>query len=247
MAHGNEFWVDKLSDFVDGHLDPDERQAVAEHLLASAESRAIEAELLEVKRRARALGGIAPPPDLFDRIRARMDDQTDVVDLTLHIDPAPAAASTSSPARRRWSGEIRAAAMIAALVATGAAGWALGAGQGGVGVSGSSGEAVATTPSDGPLQAQQAGAEIGAAAAADLAASVADLERLLDSAPEALDANTVRILRKNLALIQAAVAESRDALRQDPDNAYVRRHLEGAMERQRAFVQEAAQLFESDD
>lgn len=243
MATSHDFWTDRLSDYLDGLLEAQEREAVAEHLSQCAGCRSVEAELSEVKRRARALGGIAPPADLFDRIRARMDESTDVVDLTLRLDPAPVYRAATPRPRRAWSGEIRAAAAIAALVATGATGWAFGAGQGAA--ASSEGASAGATPA--PTAISQVSTTEGGDAEADLARSVSDLERLLSAAPEDLDPNTVRILRKNLALIQAAIAESQDALRQDPDNAYVRRHLEGAMERQRAFVQQASQLLEADD
>ena len=55
------------------------------------------------------------------------------------------------------------------------------------------------------------------------------------------------MLRNNLLLIQRAVAESRAALDRDPDNSYVRSHLEGAIARQAAFVQQASQILAGDD
>lgn len=131
--------------------------------------------------------------------------------------------------------------MIALLAATGATGWSFGA-SANRGVEGSTAR-VGAPQGAGPIQMVGSG-PVGTD---DLSRSVADLERLLGGQPEGLDANTVRILRKNLALIQAAVAESRDALATDPDNAYVRKHLEGAVERQRAFVQQASLLLAADD
>jgi hypothetical protein len=57
----------------------------------------------------------------------------------------------------------------------------------------------------------------------------------------------VAVLRANLALIQRAVAESRAALDRDPENDYVRTHLEGAIARQAAFVRQASQILAADD
>ena len=238
----HDFWTDLLSEHLDGELSEERSRALAEHLSVCESCRAVESELVEVKRRARALGGIAPPADLWDRIRAGLDQPPGVVDLTLRLDPS-LGVPVSPPVASRWAGGARVAAMVALLVATGATGWALGAGASheaetsvaGVGVPGGS-ETGAVRMVDGALPE-----------ADDLGPAVAELARLLAGQPEGLDANTVRILRKNLALIQAAIAESRDALASDPDNAYVRRHLEGAVERQRAFVQQASRLLAADD
>jgi hypothetical protein len=48
-------------------------------------------------------------------------------------------------------------------------------------------------------------------------------------------------------LIQRAVAESRAALDRDPENAWVRSHLEGAMARQADFVRQASRILAGDD
>ena len=236
----HDFWTDLLSEHLDGELPEERSRALAEHLISCEACRAVEAELIEVKRRAQALGGIAPPSDLWERIHNRLDQPSGVVDLTLRLAPqSPPAAS--SPAPDRWGRAVRAAAMIALLAATGATGWALGAGANGP----LEGSAARVGVPQGAESVQMV--ESGTVGGDALSRAVADLERLLGGQPEGLDANTVRILRKNLALIQTAVAESRDALATDPDNAYVRRHLEGAVERQRAFVQQASRLLAADD
>lgn len=241
----HDFWTDLLSEHLDGELPEERSRALAEHLAACEGCRAVEAELAEVKRRARALGGIAPPSDLWDRIRPGLNQPSGVVDLTLRLDPSLGVrvAPQAPPASSRWGGGARVAAMIALLFATGATGWMLGAG--------------ASADGDGAVAGLDAptGVEAGAVrlvdtsvpGSGDLGPAVAELARLLDAQPEGLDARTVEVLRKNLALIQAAITESRDALASDPDNAYVRRHLEGAVARQRAFVQQASRLLAADD
>jgi hypothetical protein len=238
----HDFWTDLLSEHLDGELPEERSLALAEHLASCEDCRAVEAGLAEVKRRARALGGITPPSDLWGRIQARLDQPAGIVDLTLRLDPS-LPTSAGPPAASRWGGPARIAAMIALLVATGASGWALGAGAD-RGVERSD-------PGGAPAEVGGASAvrmvDSAPADADDLGPAVAELERLLQGQPEGLDANTVRILQKNLALIQAAVAESREALATNPDNAYVRRHLEGAVERQRAFVQQASRLLAADD
>jgi anti-sigma factor RsiW len=50
-------------------------------------------------------------------------------------------------------------------------------------------------------------------------------------AEKRLDSTTVRIVRKNLAIIDRAIAEARIALRNDPGNAYLNLHLANTMRR----------------
>ena len=226
------FWTDRLSAHLDGLLSPDESDAMAQHLAGCAGCRTVAEELEEVRRRARALGGVEPSRDLWPAIRARLDAEPDVVDLTLHLDgplsPAPAPAPRGSL--------LRVAATVALLVATGAAGWAL------------RGAAAGSATHGFPTESSPAGfASTGGAGGDALGAEVSTLERLLSNPPEGMGVETVAVLRSNLVLIQRAVAESRAALEQDPDNSYVRRHLEGAMARQAAFVRQASQILVGDD
>jgi anti-sigma factor RsiW len=229
------FWTERLSDHLDGLLPPDEAAAVEQHLAGCADCRAVAGELEEVRRRARALGGIEPPRELWTAIHARLDEGSDVVDLTLHLDHPPATAPGAPPARASF---LRVAAAVAALVATGAAGWGL---RGAAAGPDSSSPATASSPVG-------FASTDGAAAVGDaLGAEVSTLERLLSDPPAELDAETVAVLRDNLMLIQRAVAESRAALDRDPENAWVRSHLEGAMARQADFVRQASRILAGDD
>ncbi len=56
-------------------------------------------------------------------------------------------------------------------------------------------------------------------------AAVADLEAALESGRARLDPSTVTVLEENLALIDRAIEESRQALETDPASTYVSRHL----------------------
>lgn len=237
----HDFWTDRLSDHLDGELPDDQRLAVEEHLAGCADCRQVAHELAEVKRRARALGGVTPPRDLWPDIRARLDGDADVVDLTLHLDPPPFVPGETPRPRR--GGVWRTAATVALMAGTGAVGWGLRAGLDG-GAAPDAGP-VATAPlPDGASPATFVAEGVDAAV---LAREVSELEQLLSTDPAGLDPETILVLRKNLTIIQTAVAESRAALERDPDNAYVRRHLEGAVARQRAFLRQATSLLAADD
>jgi len=61
--------------------------------------------------------------------------------------------------------------------------------------------------------------------------AIADLQAELIQNEKRLDTATVRIVRKNLAVIDRAIAEARMALRSDPGNAYLNLHLATTMRR----------------
>ena len=62
-------------------------------------------------------------------------------------------------------------------------------------------------------------------------AAVAELEEILTTNEPRLDTATVRVVRQNLALIDRAITEARQALEADPANAYLNLHLAETMRR----------------
>jgi anti-sigma factor RsiW len=227
----HEACVARLSDYLDGHLGADERAEVERHLGACSACATVAGELEAVRARARTLGPIAPPRDLWPAIRARLGD-AEVVPLTRIPEPRRA--------RRifRFTGPQLAAAGLALALATGAGGWSLrslGAGEGAL-------------PAEAGAGGAAVGADVGAQSVATgsepLAAELRELERTLDRARDRLDPNTLRILEKNLAVIERAIEESVAALEVDPGNAYVEGHLRASLERKRTYLREAARLAE---
>ncbi|KPJ79232.1 MAG: hypothetical protein AMS19_11625, partial [Gemmatimonas sp. SG8_23] len=63
-------------------------------------------------------------------------------------------------------------------------------------------------------------------------------------AREVLDPNTVRILERNLSVIEQAIEDSRQALAQDPENEFLAAHLERVYERKLSYLREAARVAE---
>ncbi len=247
----HEFWARRLSEHLDGDLSPEGAEALDAHLATCEPCRALARDLGEVRRRAQAMGGLAPPRDLWAGIEARLPPAStglaasNVLDLTPHLgahDSWATAESSATPHRGRLGGALAAAAALALLMGAGVGGWTL--------------RSHLIPPAESTLEAgpdassllpRFTGVGDGTLASEVLAREVAQLERLLMGDPSGLDANTVRVLRKNLVVIQTAIAESRAALVLDPDNSYVRRHLEGTVERQRAFLRQAAALLAAAD
>src|SRR5688572_21150854 len=77
-------WVDRLSDYLDGEMDADERARLEAHLAGCAECAATLADLGDVMRRARALAPREPATDLWPGIAAGIGaPRADVLPLRL--------------------------------------------------------------------------------------------------------------------------------------------------------------------
>jgi predicted O-linked N-acetylglucosamine transferase (SPINDLY family) len=73
-------------------------------------------------------------------------------------------------------------------------------------------------------------------------AAVGQLRAALNDNRSQLDSSTVRVLEKNLAIIDSAVAEARHALAQDPNNSYLNHHLAETMRRKVELLRRASSL-----
>jgi hypothetical protein len=62
-------------------------------------------------------------------------------------------------------------------------------------------------------------------------AAISELQDVLSRSESRLDTATVRVVRENLAVIDRAIAEARNALAADPGNAYLNLHLANTMRR----------------
>ncbi len=228
MNASHDYYLARLSEYLDGSLPRDERRAVSDHLGACTECAQVAAELEDVRGLAREMGPVAPPRDLWPDIRGRLNE-AEVVPLP--VEPARAFGRRTF---RLSLGQL-AAAGVALALATGAAGWALRP------MTAPAGPGVAATSAVPSTMASNVSAE-EEGHGEDLSAQVEELEGVLDAGRDRLDPNTLRILEKNLAVIERAIAESRAALEVDPGNAYVQGHLRSAMERKRDYLKQAADL-----
>jgi hypothetical protein len=66
------------------------------------------------------------------------------------------------------------------------------------------------------------------------------LEAILEQGGAVLDPETVRILEENLMVIDQAIAQSKEALVDDPGSRLLRRILTETMRRKVDFLQQAA-------
>lgn len=194
-------WTDRLSEYLDGELAPFERQALDAHLAACADCAGVLEELDAVRQQASVLPERVPPvADPWAAIASR-------------IERMPRSGADEGRAPRRVSLPQLAAA--AALV--------LAVGMGSMWM---------RQPPRGPgVERDPAPADYGqgvhpvALADESFDAAVADLEAVLDEGRGRLNAETIRVLEENLAAIDAAVVQAREALAADPANVGLTNHL----------------------
>ena len=71
-------------------------------------------------------------------------------------------------------------------------------------------------------------------------AAVAQLQEIIYERRAELDSVTVRVIEENLAAIDRAIDEARDALAADPANGYLSQHLAATMRRKVDLLRRAA-------
>ena len=218
---------ERLDDYVEGALEGEERERIAAHLETCAECRSEAEGLASLLAKSAALPReIRPPRDLWAGIDARLEDAT-----VRRARRRPRRAAAGLP---RWA---LAAAALALVVVTAAVSslltrrWdeamALKVRRAGGGV-----ETTART---------EPGTVIGDEEARFLAASRELLEGLeaQDLSPE-----TMMIVRRNVAVIDAAIAELHVALRKDPGNGELTRMLLATYQRKIDLLEQAARAGE---
>ncbi|MEO6056816.1 MAG: zf-HC2 domain-containing protein [Gemmatimonadales bacterium] len=220
-------WTDRLSEYLDDDLSPEERIALESHLRHCVACGAVLADLKRIVARAGALETRAPDRDLWPGIAARIG----------------ASAGAAHPGRRadhgarQWSfslAQLAAAGIVLAALAGGAA-WILHpAGGPRVAI----GPAPATVSV--PLVRSASTGRMAGPRGYDTA--VSDLERALDAGRGRLDTTTVRVIERNLAIIDSAIAQAQRAVAVDSASLYLNSHLADTMRRKLELLRRAADL-----
>ena len=138
---------------------------------------------------------------------------------------------------RRWSFSLPqlAAAGIALMVISGGGAWLLHPVAGPV-------AAAPTSPAPAPVLTVSARAR---SAGRSYDAAVADLEGVLDAGRGRLDTATVRVIERNLATIDSAIAQAQRAVAADSANLYLNSHLADTRRRKLELLRQAAALVSS--
>ncbi|HSG07958.1 MAG TPA: zf-HC2 domain-containing protein [Longimicrobiales bacterium] len=231
MTKGHDFWTDQLSEYVDEALVDARLPRLEEHLAGCEACRALVEDLRRVKEAAGLLGDAQPARDLWPGIAsaiAAAPREVDVIALPVGRRRTRAASGLFLTVR-----QLAAASVVLVSMSAAATWWA------GVGM--------ATRPGSGPIAG--AASESAATLAADvagpspeLAGELEVLEAALAQARERLDPSTVRIVERNMGVIQRAIDESLQALVVDPGNVFLKEHLERAYQEKIDFLREATSL-----
>lgn len=216
-------WTERLSEYLDGDLGVADTAALEAHLASCGDCRATLEQLRRVVARARALDDRAPAADLWPEVAARIG-----------LSPLAERVGARAAGHARWRLTFTVPQLLAASVAlvllSGSAAWVVLRRPGGAPAT------VATGPM--PIMSNVGTYE----SSPRYAAAVADLERLLAQRRGQLDSTTVRVIEKNLGIIDRAIRDAQSALAADPANAYLNQHLAQAMRRKLELLRQAATL-----
>lgn len=225
----------QLNDYVDDALTGAERDAVEAHLAECAACRSEEAALRSLLREAAALpAGIAPQRDLWPGI-ARRIEAAHTVDLA--AERARREARRLTPVGALWAMRYSLAAAAILLIALTSVLTTL--------VVTRAPQQVAATPGVEQPATELGGAIVLAAygsAEQEYTAAVDELVTLLEQRRDRLAPETIRVLEENLAIIDAAIRASREALEADPWNPELGRLINAAYEKKMRVLRQALRL-----
>jgi len=227
----HEEWTDKLSEYLDDELSPEERYAVESHLLGCAACAAVLEDLKRIVARAKAIESRPPQADLWPRVAARISAARQ-----------PRHVSFTLP-------QALAASLVIALL-SGAIVWQVAGRSPHSPRSSESAAASATArPAEREPSAERQATTPDAVpvgfADAQYDAAVADLEKALRDGRGRLDKTTIAIVEHNLEIIDQAIEQARQALEADPANDYLSSHLVEARRRKLDLLRRATELTES--
>jgi hypothetical protein len=223
-------WMDRLSEYMDDELRGEERAQLEAHLAECGDCRALLEDLRRVVRQASALQDRMPATDLWPRIRTRLEEGADIV---------PIGAAPTVRERRRFSFTIpqAAAAALALILVGGGAAWMALRSETPTQV------AVEEQP---PVITSSSGVLASYQPPPAVQRRLAELESALEAARDRLDPETVGVIVKNLAIVEAAVDEAMRALSRDPANEYLREHLVRTLQTKVDVLERATALTRSE-
>ena len=220
-THTHATSMDRLSEYLDGDLTSAEAEGVERHLEECDECRGTLGELRQVAERARRLPDVPPDRDLWGGIAAEIGGRER---------PLARVAPSGPPKRFSFTLPQLVAAGLALMLLSGGMVWLARLGG---------------DPTDFPQVAASDAADAPAGAVpvtfadAHFDEAIADLQQTLDAERDKLDPTTVRVLEENLASIDRAIEQCRQALAGDPANLYLADRLVAAQKKKLTVLRRA--------
>ncbi len=204
-------WLDRLSEYIDGELSPEEVGQLEPHLAGCPDCATALEGLRAVARVAGALENREPEADLWQNIARRIE-----VNRVVEIGTQ----GKSKVRRVVFSIPQLAAAAIALIVISGGVALRF---SGKVDVP----EVAREATQAGEAQVLHLAGNIEA----DFQVAIRDMEEVLRDGRTILDSATIAVLEESLQVIDSAIREARMALAVDPSSAYLNRYLTRTMRR----------------
>ena len=234
-------WTDRLSEYLDGTLTPEEQRACEAWLASDADGRALLDDLRRVVAKAKTLPDVAVPDSVWRGVSAGIratattkSGDADVVDL--------GKSRAGGRASRRWSvSPVQLAAAAIIVLAVGVTAGLLYRSRREVP------DNVASNPRLRPPVTTGVGTTTVVASRANESydRAVGELQSILDHNRSSLDTATVRVLESSLAKIDAALAQAQEALSKDPRNAYLIDHLTRIKRKKLDLLRQGASLVQA--
>ncbi len=226
-------YAEAIQELADGTLGPVRRAELLTHLDHCDACRALAADLRRIRDAAASLDQPAPPERVWLQVAGRLRQEGRVVD-------------SAAPRKRRMA----LLALAAALVLTvGGSLWLLypmrNTDAGTSSTSGPAGTAAPSASAGGNAAGSdpvQSVADEFAKAEQHMQAGIAKLEAVAKADQTAIDPGTAATLQKNLVIIDRAIAESRAALKTEPQSAPARDSLFEALRRKVLLLQDTVAL-----
>lgn len=237
-------FTDRLSEYLDGDLSPEDARRVETHLQGCETCAHTLEQLRSVVAQAGGVTDRAVPEDLWPGIAARIRRDATAAPSGRSVETA--AVETVIPWRRRRIAlsipQLAAAAILLVALAGGTA-WL--AGPGGLpdsAVTGTTGGPGADPGTTGVIPV--ADTESGSAAVR-YAIAIDELEQALFEPDTPLPPSTEAKIRNSLRTIDRAIEDARRALEEVPTDGYLRQHLTATMRRKVDFLRRTTRLVQS--
>jgi anti-sigma factor RsiW len=236
-------FTDRLSEYMDGDLSPEDARRVEAHLHECETcARSLE-ELRGVVARASAVMDRAVPEDLWPAIAARL--QSDAATAPAGRSVASTVAGNVVPWRRRRIAlsipQLAAAAILLVALAGGTAWLARPGALHNGPITEAAGGPGAGVGTPGVIPAADTGVE-SASAAVRYAIAIDELEQALFKPDAPLPPSTEAKIRNSLRTIDRAIEDARRALEDVPTDGYLRQHLTATMRRKVDFLRRTTRL-----